>query len=618
MARLAVESISMSAHSNDPPLPARSAAVRQFGRWQLLQLLGKSERTMAWRVADPRTDQELLLVLPRLQPADAAALERWQAGMRQAARLSHPQLAAVIDIGVRDGWPYAAYDLLDAATFADRVPSQGLPGSEAAQLVAQTLRGLAYAHEAGVAHHDLQPFLILISDSGALRVAGLAVASQSASAEAVPAQRLDPTEPSALRAHREAATRDALSAGVLLHVALSGHGAFDEPDIGRVLSRLPPLGREVLRLPWTLAQPVADPLRAIANRATDRQERQRYRNARTLCNALEGWLQTDAGGGGPLALLADRLRAAGVLPSSPGAAARAARLARMERERTNELAEVVLQDLALAFEMLRLVNAAQVRGAQVAGSGPVLTVRRSIAMLGLDGVRHAANALRPWPGPLDDKQAAELDRLIERCKRAGRVAMALRPAPYDGEVVYLVALLQNLGRLLVQYHFPDEAQQIRRLMQAQPSARDGEHEDPGMSEEGAAYAVLGAGVEAIGAAVVRQWGLGDDVLSMVRRLPVATPVRSVDADDQLLRAVGSCANEVVDAMDESGARQQAALQRVVQRYGRLLNLQLRDLQASLQDRPVEAIAQTVQGGLDELVPAAAGSLRSSLGARGGR
>ncbi|HRC39439.1 MAG TPA: HDOD domain-containing protein, partial [Rubrivivax sp.] len=78
---------------------------------------------------------------------------------------------------------------------------------------------------------------------------------------------------------------------------------------------------------------------------------------------------------GPLALLSDRLRTAGVLPSSPGAAARAARLALMERERTNDLAEVVLQDLALSFEMLRLVNSAQVRGAQIAGSGPVLTVR---------------------------------------------------------------------------------------------------------------------------------------------------------------------------------------------------------------------------------------------------
>ena len=88
------------------------------------------------------------------------------------------------------------------------------------------------------------------------------------------------------------------------------------------------------------------------------------------------------------------------------------------------------------------------RGAQVAGSGPVLTVRRAIAMLGLDGVRRGALALRPWPGPLGAEDAARSwPRLVERCKRAGRVALALRPAGYDAEVVYLITLLQNLGRL---------------------------------------------------------------------------------------------------------------------------------------------------------------------------
>ena len=99
-------------------------------------------------------------------------------------------------------------------------------------------------------------------------------------------------------------------------------------------------------------------------------------------------------------------------------------------------------------------------------AGPVLTVRRAIAMLGLDGVRRAALGLRPWPGPLGEGAAQTLRALFDAGKRAGRVAQALRPAGYDAEVVHLVTLLQNLGRLIVGYHFPDELQQIRRLMQA--------------------------------------------------------------------------------------------------------------------------------------------------------
>jgi eukaryotic-like serine/threonine-protein kinase len=574
----------MSLSSLDPTAEPRSGAVRHFGRLQLLRLLGKSERTMAWLVEDPRAHQELMLLLPRVPPADAAALARWQHGMRRAARLSHPQLAMPVEVGVQDGWPYATYDPAGAVCLADRLTAEGIPGPEAASWFTQALTGLAFAQDAGVAHHDLQPCMLWVSDSGAVRVAGLAVAAEMAGAALSATVNSSDTE--TLRAHRAAAERDVLSAGVLLHGVLAGKPALDEPDIGRVVARLPPhcgsMGHDVVRLPWAEIQLLADPLRAIVNRATDRQERQRYRSARTLLAALEGWQKTHEGEGGPLALLDERLRIAGVLPAAPGAAQHAARLASMDRERTIELAQVVLQDLALSFEMLRLVNSAHVRGAQVSGSGPVLTVRRAIAMLGLDGVRHAAQALREWPGPLNDDSAADLQRLTERCKRAARVAVALRPAGYDAEVAYLICLLQNLGRLIVQYHFPEESLQIRRLMQAQPPARVGEPDEPGLGEETAAQAVLGADIEAIGVAVARHWGLEDDVLSMIRRLPTSVAVHHPDSDDDALRITASCANEAVDALSLSANRVAAGLQRVVQRYGRALGFGTRQLQTAIQ------------------------------------
>jgi len=565
-----------------------------FGRLQLLRLLGKSERSMAWCVSEPGGGRDMMLVLPRLQPPDAGSLKRWHTGMRLAGRLSLPELASVVETGVQDGWPYALYDMQDMAPLADKLNTKGMPGNDAATLVTGCLRGLAFAHEGGVAHHDVQPFLLLVTDSGAVRVAGLGVATEMAALAMTDTQlresaerSLDPNNAPALQRHRGAAERDVLACGLVLHRLLAGQPALDEVDIGRAITRLPPLGRDIVRLPWTLAQPVADPLRVIVNRATERQERQRYRSARTLQRALEGWLQTaDGSDAGPLALLTDKLRLAGVLPSSPGASARAARLALMDRDRTFELAQVVLEDPALSFELLRLVNAAQVRAALAASAEPVLTVRRAIAMLGLDGLRRAALALRPWPGPLSDTGAAELEALAKRCKRAAVVAQALRPPGYDAEVVHLITLLQNLGRLLVHYHFPDETQQIKRLMLPAPPARAGEPEEPGMTEEAAAYAVLGTDIEAIGAAVARQWGLGEETMTMIRRLPTATAVRTPEHDDEVLRAVSSCANEALDAVGLPAARGIQALQRVAQRYARALNLSLRDLQDALQGQPV--------------------------------
>jgi eukaryotic-like serine/threonine-protein kinase len=563
-----------------PELPTQMQ--RSLGRFRLLQLLGKSQRTMAWRVHDPRHAQELVLVLPRSQPADADAAARWEHAARRAARLEHPHLAAALDIGTCELWPYVLYDAAGATTLSDRLQAQPLAGNEAAALVCSVLHGLAFAHEGGVAHHDIQPYLVLVAEPGAARLMGLEVAMQHDSNAVQEGAALTSVDALSLTAQREAARLDVLAVGLVLHLALTGKAALDEADIGVVMRQLPPFGRDLVRLPWTTPMPVADALRAIANRATDRQPRQRYASARTLLRALEGWIQSDSiNGGEPLALLIDRLHSVGALPASPGSAERAARLAMMERHRTNELAEVVLQDLALSFEMLRVVNSAQVRGAQAAGSGPVLTIRRAIAMLGLEGVRRAALGLRAWPGPFPERPARDLQSLFDQVKRAGRVAQALRPAGYDAEVVFLLTLLQNLGRLITSYHFPDELQQIRRLMQSAPSPRVGEPDEPGMSEQSASFAVLGTDVEAIGAAVARHWGLDDAVLYLIRRLPASTPPRNIENDDDVLRAVASCANEAVDALGLPAEQQPAAVARVAQRYGRALNISLRDLQGIL-------------------------------------
>lgn len=569
------------------PAPAQPArAARHFGRFQLLRLLGKSTRTLVWLADDPRVGQELLLAMPRARPPDADAAERWRHTARKASRIDHPSLAHVIEVGVHDQWPYIAYDRGQATVLAETLGSKGQPAHEMAPWAVQILQGLAFAHEAGMAHHDLQTCMVLMPAHGPARLLGLGVALEPA-ADAGPAAQVQ----------RRAAERDVLAFGLVMHHALAGHPALDQPDVSQAIDRLPPAGRDIVRLGWTTAHPVPDAMRAIVNRATDRQERRRYRNARTVLRALEGWLQAEGEhGGGPMALLLDRMRTVGLLPALPGGAERAARMVLMERERNAELAEVVLQDVALSFEMMRLVNSAQVRGVMASGSAPILTIRRSIDMLGLDGVRRAALALRAWPGPLNAAQAADLKQHIDRAKRAGRIAQWLRPAGYDGEVVYLLALLQNLGRLVVRYHFPDEAIQIERLMKPAPPNEEDEAEEPGMTEEGASFAVLGIDIASIGQAIGRHWGLDEVVLRMILRVPPAAPVHASATDDELLRLSASCANEVVDVGDLPAAQQSAALHRVAQRYGRALRLSLRDVQMAAQGISPDAAAAMQRSG----------------------
>ena len=357
------------------------------------------------------------------------------------------------------------------------------------------------------------------------------------------------------------------------------------PDTALVIARMAPLGRELVRLPWSTPLPIPEALRAIVNRGTSGQERLRYHNARTLLAALAGWLDAQArDGGGPIALLLDRLRTVGHLPALPGLAARVARVTSLESQRTDEIAAQVLDDMALSFELLRTLNSSHVQSTQVQGNGPVLTLRRIISLIGVDGVRAAANTLRAWPGPLSAAQATALQVTLDQVRLAGHTAQALRPAGYDAQVVYLIAALQNLGRLMLRYHFADEAAQIVQLTQSGwAHAEPGATEQSGLSEAAAAYAVLGIDIESLGAAVVSHWGLDEDVQHMVRRLPLTAPVRKSDSDAEVLRIVASAANEAVDAWSQlPAARVGAALAQVAQRYARVLGVNARDVQEALQ------------------------------------
>ncbi len=581
----------MAAPASSPLRTVPAGVARQLGRFELRSLLGKSAATMVWLAFDARLDQELMLTLPRVQPATRVALERWLEEVQAAARLAHPNLAHVVDIGVQEHWPYVAVDRALGMTLPEWLADRGHPASpETIGWMCQALQGLAFAHEAGVAHGDLQLHHLLLGENGHVRLMGL----EAARAEAPPGEdssrandRSMAMDAHRLRAQRHAAERDVLAAGLLLHRLLAGQPALDEPDPALVMTRMPPVGRELIRLPWTTPHPVPEALRAIANRATAAQERQRYLSARTLLQALDGWRAAQAQEtGGPLALLLDRMRTIGHLPAMPDVGGRVTRLTAMEGQRTDEMAGQILQDVALSFELLRQVNSAQVQGAQMSGSGPVLTIRRAVALVGLNGIRHAAAALRVWPGPLAPTGAQAMQRTLGRARLAGYTAQVLCPAGYDPEVVFLVTLLQNLGRLLVQYHFCDEAEQIWQLMRPVPPPADAEAgtpDSPGMSEAAASYAVLGVDIESLGAAVARHWGLGEEVQHMMRRMPRDHAVRTPDGDADMLRTAASAANDAVDAVTlQPPARTAQALSQVAHRYARVLDVGVRDLQEALQ------------------------------------
>lgn len=517
------------------------------------------------------------MVLPRLRPPDEGLVRLWDSNARRAARLQHPHIAPVVEVGAHAGWPYLIHDLANQSIPKVVASERWIGSSAVGKMATEVAMALAAAHAAGVVHGDLQPFLLLMGEGGRVRVAGWEVATLRLSGNAAGA-----IDGEAVAERRAGAIEDVLALGVILHGALRGQPALEEPDVARVMGRIPPQGREFLTLPPAQISAVPEPLRAIANRATHHQETLRYRSARTLVSALEGWTKAESGEReGLLTLVGERLKANGLLPSSEDIRERVQRLATMVDDNASEMSELIREDIGLALELIRVLHGAQVRDPRRSGSGPVLTIRRAVAMLGLDGVRRVGLGMPAWPGRLSAAEGRALGAVLDRCVQAGRVAQSLRPPGYDAEAVYMVALIQNLGRLALYHHFPEESAQILKLTQPLPPVEAGGEQAPGMAERAACFAVLGVDMDAVGKVVARHCGFDDATWFRLARISGQEVVPVGRTDDEVLRITASCANDAIDALRLPAAQAATVLGSLVQRYGKTLKLTSKSLQDAL-------------------------------------
>jgi non-specific serine/threonine protein kinase len=556
---------------------ARTTGLRSFGRFALRQLIGRSSLTMAWMAHDTRSRRDVLLLIARQAIVEPVQLAESVDAMRRAARLEHPRLLHAIETGARDSWPYLVCECPPGAQVVSQFLAARLPPPhlEAAGWSVDALEGLAYLHDAGLAHGDLGLHSLLIDKNGRVLVWGTALQAGVQGGGSGFDSEL-------LRQQRAAGERDVLAIGLLLYQWVAQVPALDEPDMPTAIARL---GHDIVRLPWTLPQPVPEALRAIINRATDRHAHRRYLGARSLERALSGWCQVQASDrGGALALLIDRLRTSGHLPALPGLAQRVVQLSRMETQRIDELTDVVLEDPALSFELLHTVNAAKFRGCAEEG---VTTVRRAIQLIGISGVRRAAGTLRSWPGHLKEPAAQALEQALKLACLAGHLADVLSPGGLDAEGALLAAQLQHLGRLLVRYHFPDEAIQITALMQPSPPLQEGEAATPGLSEEAAAMAVLGVDLASMANAMAKHWGFDESVQDMMQPLPLRQAVHMPISADGWMRVVASCANETLATLKLNGPMQTRAFTQVANRYAKTLSMTPDKLKLALQEARVK-------------------------------
>ncbi len=289
------------------PLPVpdpRDDQGTPFGPYRLLGELGSGGMGRVWKAWDTRLKRVVALKQILSQgAADAVQVERFMREARLAAKLRHPHIVAVHDVGVVDGLHYFVGDFVEGATLGDRL-REGVTPRQAATWVKAVAEALAYAHGQGVIHRDVKPGNVLIDAGGVPFVADFGLAKDvdvaGSATRGAPLtlsgyivgtpQYMSPEQASG-RPEAIGAASDQFSLGAVLYELLAGRPPFTGDTLRDVLNAVAELDPAP---PSRVSPKVPRDLDTICVRALEKDPARRYPSLAEMASDLGRFLEGEA------------------------------------------------------------------------------------------------------------------------------------------------------------------------------------------------------------------------------------------------------------------------------------------------------------------------------------
>ena len=227
------------------------SATRRVGRYEVRRELGRGTMGVVYEAWDPQLSRRIALKtlhlgFPASQETQEEFQQRFLVEARAAARLQHPGIVVVHDVG-RDeqgGVPFMALEFLEGRTLGELIRERGaFPWEEAARLVRRVAEALAHAHEHGVVHRDVKPANIMVLPDGTPKIMDFGIAKiETARLKLTVAGQSVGTplymSPEQALGQPSDARSDVFSLGTILYTLLTGQLAFAADNVPRIVARV--------------------------------------------------------------------------------------------------------------------------------------------------------------------------------------------------------------------------------------------------------------------------------------------------------------------------------------------------------------------------------------------